>query len=200
MNIYGASGHGMVVFDILSSKSIAVHQIFDDDPKVTKFLQFKVVHCPDSKMITIPTILAIGRNDLRKNLAAAFKGQIAGPVIHPNATVSGNAKLKEGTVVMAGVVVNANAQIGRHCIINSGAVVEHDVVLGDFVHISPNAVVTGEVKIGEGTQIGAGASVIPGVKIGKWAVIGAGTVILSDVPDYAVVVGNPGQIIKYLNG
>jgi acetyltransferase EpsM len=53
--------------------------------------------------------------------------------------------------------------------------------------------------VGEGTQVGTGASIIPGVKIGKWASIGAGAVIVEDVPDFAVVVGNPGKIIKYLN-
>ena len=85
------------------------------------------------------------------------------------------------------------------CIINSGAVVEHDVRLGDFVHIAPNAVLTGNVTIDEGTQVGTGASVIPGIKIGKWASIGAGAVIIEDVPDFAVLVGNPGKIIKYLD-
>jgi acetyltransferase EpsM len=45
--------------------------------------------------------------------------------------------------------------------------------------------------------IGIGAILIPGITIGKWVTIGAGTVVLSDVPDYAVVVGNPGKIIKY---
>jgi acetyltransferase EpsM len=38
--------------------------------------------------------------------------------------------------------------------------------------------------------------VIQGITIGKWATIGAGAVILSDVPDYATVVSNPGRIIK----
>jgi acetyltransferase EpsM len=50
--------------------------------------------------------------------------------------------------------------------------------------------------VGEGSQVGIGATVIQGIKIGKWSVIGAGAVIISDVPDYSVVVGNPGRIIK----
>ena len=48
----------------------------------------------------------------------------------------------------------------------------------------------------KGVGWGAGAVVIQGVKIGKWAVIGAGAVIIEDVPDYAVVVGNPGNVIR----
>lgn len=53
------------------------------------------------------------------------------------------------------------------------------------------------MSIGEGTHVGIGAIIIQGLKIGKWATIGAGTVVLDDIPDYAVVVGNPGKVIKY---
>ena len=47
-------------------------------------------------------------------------------------------------------------------------------------------------------MIGIGAVIIQGIKIGKWAIIGAGAVIANDIPDYAMVVGVPGKIIKYL--
>jgi acetyltransferase EpsM len=57
----------------------------------------------------------------------------------------------------------------------------------------------GNVTIGEGSHVGIGATVIQGITIGKWVTIGAGTVIIKDIPDYAVVVGNPGKIIKYNN-
>jgi len=69
-------------------------------------------------------------------------------------------------------------------------------MIEDFVHISPNSALAGGVEIGEGSQIGIGASVIQGIKVGKWCVIGAGAVIINDIPDYSVVVGNPGRIIK----
>ena len=74
---------------------------------------------------------------------------------------------------------------------------EHDVQIEDFVHISPGSVITGGIKIGEGTQVGAGATVIPGITIGKWVTIGAGAVVINDIPDFAVVVGNPAKIIKF---
>ena len=63
--------------------------------------------------------------------------------------------------------------------------------------MSPNVSLAGNVTIGEGSHIGIGSCVIQGIKIGKWATIGAGAVIIKDVPDYAVVVGNPGTIIKF---
>jgi len=65
------------------------------------------------------------------------------------------------------------------------------------VHISPNASLAGDVYIGEGTHIGIGAVIIQGLKVGKWVTIGAGAVVINDIPDFAVVVGNPGKIKKY---
>jgi acetyltransferase EpsM len=78
--------------------------------------------------------------------------------------------------------------------------VDHDCELGNFVHVSPNVALAGNVKVGEGTHLGIGSCVIQGIIIGKWATIGAGTVVITDVPDHAVIVGNPGRIIKYNKG
>lgn len=199
MNIYGASGHGKVILDILKSNSEKIDNIFDDDPGVTEFFNYKVIHKPGGNVLKIPSVLAIGDNIIRKRLAHTFTGVVAKAIKHSSAVISENVKMAEGTVIMPSVVINSDTEIGKHCIVNSGAVVEHDVKLEDFVHISPNAVITGNVTIGEGTQVGAGASVIPGIKIGKWVTIGAGTVVIENVPDFAVVVGNPGKIIKFSN-
>jgi acetyltransferase-like isoleucine patch superfamily enzyme len=52
--------------------------------------------------------------------------------------------------------------------------------------------------IGEGAMIGSGALLFP-VTIGKYAKVGAGSVVTKDVPDYAIVVGNPAKLIGYTN-
>ena len=74
---------------------------------------------------------------------------------------------------------------------------EHDCIVSDFVHIAPKATLCGNVRIGEGTHVGAGSTIIQGIKVGKWATIGAGAVVINDVPDYAIVVGVPGKIVKF---
>ena len=53
------------------------------------------------------------------------------------------------------------------------------------------------IKIGDDCWLGAGCAVLPGVTIGKGAVVGANAVVTKDVPEYAVVVGNPAKIISY---
>ena len=54
-----------------------------------------------------------------------------------------------------------------------------------------------QIIIGHDVWIGRGATIMSGVKIGNGAVIGAQAVVAKDVPPYAVVVGNPGKVIRY---
>ena len=55
------------------------------------------------------------------------------------------------------------------------------------------------VLIRQGAWIGAGATILPGVCVGKYAIVGAGSAVTKDVPDYAVVVGNPAKVVKVLD-
>lgn len=196
--IFGCSGHARVIIDILLLMNDEIVSIFDDKPINSELLGFPVFDYnkvdflnPDNNLI-----IAVGDNFTRKKLSKRWKGQYK-IAIHPKAIVSSFSTINDGTVVMANAIVNSGARIGKHVIINSGALIEHDCVIKDFVHISPMASLAGNVLVGEGTQIGINATVKQGINIGKWATIGAGSVIIKDVPDYAVVVGNPGKIIRY---
>lgn len=196
MNIYGASGHGKVIIDLIHSRMLEVHHIIDDNRAITGLYNFEVVHDLTPEILRKKTIIAVGDNLTRKKIANTFQGAFYRGISHATAVVDETVELGEGTVVMANAALNADSIIGNHCILNTACIVEHDCVLEDFVHISPGAVLAGGVKVGEGTHIGIGALVIPGVKIGKWCTIGAGAVIIDDVQDHATVVGNPGRIIK----
>lgn len=194
--LYGASGHCKVVIDILQSNKEVVTAILDDNPKTEVLLDIPVIQSGEfvfekgSKLI-----VSIGDNVIRKKIVQRVGADFY-IVIHPKSIISAFSKIGIGTIVAAGAIINADAVVGKHCIINTAGIVEHDCIIEDFVHLSPNVALAGDVKVGEGTHIGIGATVIQGIKIGKWVTIGAGAVIIKDVPDYAVVVGNPGRIIK----
>jgi len=196
--VYGASGHAKVILEILELQQKEIGGLIDCNPKIKSLLDYEVnlVINQNFDPLKDSFILAIGNNCIRKEIVKKIGGPFI-TAIHPTAVVSSRSKIGEGTVLMAGVVVNSNASIGQHVILNTNCSVDHDCVLGDFVHLSPHVALAGNVTIGEGTHIGIAACLIPGIKIGKWATIGAGAVIIRDVPDYAVVVGNPGIIIKY---
>lgn len=196
--LYGASGHGKVVAEILEKNGAGISGVFDDNPAVTRLLDYPVLgaFAPDRFPAAAQMVVTVGNNRIRRRIAQQVSAPFA-TAIHPAANLSVRSSIGAGTVVMAGVSVNSGTVIGQHAILNTNCAVDHDCELGDFVHISPNAALAGNVKVGEGTHIGIGACVIQGIIIGRWVTIGAGTVVITDVPDYAVIVGNPGRIIKY---
>ena len=195
--LYGASGHGKVVKETVESCRLDLIAFLDDNPKVDFIDSIPVVHSKNIKAYEqYKLIISIGDNLIRKVLAEKMEVKF-GTAIHPKSLVSKNSEIETGTVVMAGAIIHTDTRVGKHVIINTSTVLEHDCLIEDYVHISPNATVTGNVSIGEGTHIGTAATIVPNIKIGKWVTVGAGAVILKDVPDYAVVVGNPGKIIKF---
>jgi sugar O-acyltransferase (sialic acid O-acetyltransferase NeuD family) len=195
--LYGASGHGKVIVDSIRANNLDIYAVVDDNPNCTSILGYKVYHSSEFDFFQkIKMIISVGNNHTRAKIANRLTNVQFATIVHPKAIISKYAVIDEGTVVMAGSIVNVDAKIGKHCIINTGAVVEHDCEIDDYVHISPKASLAGGVKVGIGSQIGIGACVIQNVKIGKWATVGAGAVIINDIPDYAVVVGNPGKVIK----
>ena len=198
--LYGASGHGKVVAEILELHNQVIEGFIDDNSSLTTLLIYpvyqpnKLIELTDCKLI-----VSIGNNRIRKNIVEKLNAKYLN-ACHPSSSISVRSKIEEGTVIMAGVSVNSSCKIGKHVIINTNASIDHDCTLDDYVHISPNAALAGNVHVGEGAHIGIGASVIQGVKIGKWCTIGAGAVIINDVPDGCTVVGNPGRIIKTTMG
>lgn len=196
MYLYGASGHAKVIIEILEALGITVNGLLDDNPNIKELLGYT---CYNPKLFIASKdelIISIGDNNARRKISEKFDFRY-GQAIHPLAAISTRAKVGEGSVIMPNATVNSGALIGKHAIINTSASIDHDCIIGDYTHISPNATLCGGVLIGEGTHFGASAVAIPGVKIGHWATIGAGSVIIRDVPDNAVVVGNPGRLILF---
>lgn len=195
MFIYGAGGHAKVILDILLSQNIAVNGIIDDNTAITEFCKFKVQHgIPEN--LHEELIIGIGDNASRKKIAEQIKAKF-GMVAHNSAIISSSAHIEMGTVIFHGSVIQAYTKIAEHVILNTACAIDHDCILEKYVHIAPHVTVCGNITIGEGSLIGAGAVIIPHIRIGKWCVIGAGSVIINDIPDYAIVAGNPARIIKY---
>lgn len=195
--LYGASGHCKVIIDILLETSIAIKEVIDDNMQLKNIFEYPIIQPKNHEFSNSNKyLISIGNNFVRKKIADNLAVNFT-KAIHPKAILSRFSTIDIGTVVMAGVVVNPDTKIGKHCIINTSASIDHDCIIEDFSHISPNASLAGNVFVGEGSQIGIGATILQGVKIGKWVTIGAGAVIIKDIPDFAVVVGNPGKIIKF---
>ena len=126
----------------------------------------------------------------------------------------------DGTKIGAFVEIQKNASVGKNCKISShtfvceGVTIEDDVFVGHnvaFINDSyPRATTEGgqmqteadwvveKTLVKKGASIGSGATILSKVTIGQKAIVGAGSVVTRDVPDYAVVVGNPARVLRYV--
>lgn len=107
-------------------------------------------------------------------------------------------------------VVEHHVVIGNHVRIHSNAFIPEFSVLEDDAWVGPNAVLTNaryplapDAKatlkgptLRQGAKVGANATLLPGITVGRNALIGAGSVVVEDVPDGAVVAGNPARVIR----
>lgn len=196
IDILGAGGHAKVVIEIAELSHLEINKIYDCNSALQNILDYEVSDNLEEMALSESLFFALGNNKARRDNAILYPRHFIN-LIHPAATLSKRVKIGAGNVIMAGAVINSSVSIGDHCIVNTCASIDHDCNIGDYVHISPRVALAGNVHIGEGSHIGIGATVNQQVVIGKWCTIGAGSVVINNVEDYGVVVGNPGKMIKF---
>jgi len=122
-------------------------------------------------------------------------GQLAN-LIHPSVDLT-MTKIGVGLYIQESVMLQAHVEIGDNTSIHMATAIGHESKIGSSAFIAHAVSISGSCQIGEGTFIGTNATILPRIRIGQWATIGAGSVVTKDVPDRAVVVGNPGRVIKF---
>ncbi|HRH11189.1 MAG TPA: acyltransferase [Bacteroidia bacterium] len=119
-----------------------------------------------------------------------------------NCTLGKNCNIGQNVVVSPDVVLGNNVKVQNNVSIYTGVTCDDDVFLGPsmvFTNvINPRSAVNrkneyAKTHVGKGTSIGANATIVCGHDIGKFAFIGAGAVVTKNVPDYALLVGNPAR-------
>jgi len=122
--------------------------------------------------------------------------------IMPNCKIGKNCNIGQNVVVSPGVVLGNNVKVQNNVSIYTGVTCEDNVFLGPsmvFTNvINPRSAISRKeeflaTNVGQGATIGANATIICGHDIGAFAFIGAGAVVTKNIPDYALVVGNPAR-------
>lgn len=208
--LWGSAGHARVLADIIGLAGGQILALFDNDPAAVSCLPGVPVRhgraglhawlSEQESLAGVKAAIAIGGARGRDRVELAHEFRLAGlplpHLIHPTAAVSASACMGDGCQVLAMAVVAAAVSMGEACIINNSANVDHECRLGSGVHVAPGAVLCGCVTVGDNVMIGAGAVVLPRLRIGAGALIGAGSVVTRDVPDGAVLTGNPASVIR----
>lgn len=123
------------------------------------------------------------------------------------------ARIGDNCNLCAHTLIEADVVIGDNVTVKSGVFLWDGTRVQDNVFIGPNATFTNDrmprskvypesfqgILVKQGATIGANATILPGIIIGANAMVGAGAVVTADVPDNAVVVGNPARVVRYLD-
>jgi sugar O-acyltransferase (sialic acid O-acetyltransferase NeuD family) len=206
--IFGASGHGSVILDILENSTEYKPVGFVDSyiKKGTKKYGYEVLGNEMDLLHILEThrvyggIVAIGDNWVRRRLVGLIQRMAPHFVfinaVHPSAILGKDVFLGHGTAVMPGVVVNSNSSVGKHCILNTRASLGHDGIMEDFSSLAPGVSCGGNLFLGKYSAICLGSNIIENIRIGSQSVIGAGSLVLMNIPDRVVVFGRPARIVR----
>ncbi len=128
--------------------------------------------------------------------------------IMSNCVIGKNCNIGQNVVVSPKVVLGDNVKVQNNVSIYTGVTCEDDVFLGPsavFTNVmNPRSAVNRrgdylKTIVKKGASIGANATIVCGNSIGEYAFIGAGAVVISEIPPYALVVGNPSKQIGWIS-
>ncbi|PDV98058.1 acyltransferase [Candidatus Chloroploca asiatica] len=148
-------------------------------------------------------------------------------IIGDKTRIWAHVQIREGARIGANCIIGRNSYVDSHVHIGDNVKIQnnaslyHGLTVEDGVFIGPHVVFTndklprainadgslksaadwqvGQTRLCYGAALGAHSVVVTGVTIGRWAMIGSGTTVTKDVPDHALVVGNPGRIIGWVS-
>ena len=126
-------------------------------------------------------------------------------------TVGDDSRIGAFVEIQKNAFIGARCKISSHTFICEGVHIEDEVFIGHGVMFTndrlPRAtnadgsLMTADdwtlehTKVGKRASIGSGATILPGLSIGEGALVGAGSVVTRDVPDFAIVAGNPAKVV-----
>jgi UDP-2-acetamido-3-amino-2,3-dideoxy-glucuronate N-acetyltransferase len=127
--------------------------------------------------------------------------------IQSGAIIGQNCNIGQNVFIANDVSLGNNTKVQNNVSLYTGVLVESDVFIGPSVVftnvINPRTTVNRKSEyqttiVERGASIGANATIICGNRIGKYAFIGAGSVVTKNVPDFALVTGNPGRVVGFM--
>lgn len=164
----------------------------DEFYTVEEVMGVKVIKESEFNPEKYDVIIGLGDSKKRKIIAEKLpKETTYATLIHPTVICSEFVTIGEGTVISAGSILTCNITIGKHAQLNLQTTICHDAVIGDYFTTAPGVRLSGNCTIGNQVYFGTTASVRQGTTITDDVTIGMGGVVVKDITEPGVYVGNP---------
>lgn len=207
LGIYGSGGLGREVLELAKQINMRSQRwneiIFIDDFRTEKvfkshsvypFESIKSAYDPEN----IEIVIGIGEPKDREKLCNIINqnGFHLATLIHPNVHIPDSTTIGEGGVICINTVISCDVVIGKNVYIQPNALVGHDVVIGKNTVISGLVQIAGHCQIGDSAYLGMNVCIKEEIRIGNDTIVGMGSVVMRDIPDEMIVLGNPARSIR----
>jgi len=204
--IVSAGTYAQVYSEYLSSE-YEILGYFDDDEKLTgNLINGKKVIGKVNELdkfiandLSISIFVPIGDNRQRSRLLREFeaKGYLTPSFISKNTVLHESVDIGKAVYILSGTNIMPLSTIGDFTMISSGVNIAHHNIIGTACFFSQGCNIGASINIGDNVFFGIASTITTGVKnISANSLIGSGTVVLKNVNEGEVVVGNPGRVLR----
>jgi sugar O-acyltransferase (sialic acid O-acetyltransferase NeuD family) len=199
--IAGVGGFGRetlcCLIDMISGSGLKIEEtacfmVSDEYFREEKIMGIEVIPLSKFDPAAYQVVVAISEPKARKKFIEGLPGgTVFGRIIHPQAIISQWAEIGEGCIITAGVIITCNIKIGRQAHLNLHTSIGHDCVTGDYFTTAPAANISGNCTFGDCVYFGTNSAVRNGIKICDNVTVGMGGIVVKDITEEGVYIGNP---------
>lgn len=199
--IYGTGGFGREVLACLTDmyaptdykiEEIAVFMVADKYYTETKVMGLPVIKESDFSPELYEVVVAIGDPQTRRRVVEGLPKETKfTSIVHPSAVISKWVEVGEGSIITAGTIITCNIKIGRHAHLNLHTTIGHDCIIGNYFTTAPAANISGNCIFEECVYFGTNSSARQGIRVSSNVTIGMGGVVVKNIEEEGVYIGNP---------
>lgn len=205
--ILGVGRNTITVIDLVEDCGLSISGLlhYNQDRTGEIYYNYPIIGCykdylTQEDLSGISFVLSMGDLSIRRDIYECIRSKNGNipTLIHPSCIISRHCTIGKGVQILPGSIVQGDSTIGDNTVITVNSVIAHSAKVGSHCLISGNVMIGAYWEIGDETHIGQSSVVVSGKvgKVGKNCVLGAGAVLIDDMPDGTIYVGNPAHKLK----